>query len=77
MSGAVGDKAEGHGGVEVSAGGVRDDDTGEDREAPADVHHQEAPVEPLCLGQGDVCDDTTTEQNKQGGAHQFRYEINS
>ena len=71
------DEPEGDRGVEVGAGVVGHDDTGVDREAPAERDHEEAAVEPLVLGEGDVGDNTTPEQYKHCGADEFRQEDDS
>ena len=71
LGGAVGDEAERDGRVDVRARGVGDDDAGEDREAPAEGHHEEAAVEALRLREGDVGHDTATEEHEHRGAHEF------
>ena len=54
-----------------------DDDTGEDREAPAEVDHQEAAAVALGLRQGDVGDHAATEQHQHRRADHLRYEYDA
>jgi hypothetical protein len=75
LLGTVGDQTERDGRVQMRTGVVGDDHTGEDREAPADVHHQEAAVEALVLDERYVRHDAGTEQDEHCGAHQLREEI--
>jgi hypothetical protein len=77
FSRAVRDESERDGGVQVRTRGVRDRDTGEDGEAPAEVHHQESAVVALVLRQCDVGDDATAEQHEHGRADEFREEHDS
>ena len=77
LRGAVGDESERDGRVELCARGIRDRDAGEDREAPAEVHHEEPAVVALRLRERDVRDDAAAEQHEHGRADEFREEHDS
>ena len=58
-------------GVQVAAGGERDVDAGEDREAPSPVDEQPAAALALGLGQQVRGDDAATEEQQDGCAEEF------